>query len=89
MDASQDGSVGPGAALAPGQSPAPAQPSVWHRPVSYRAQCWVAWAGLTAFGVRGAIDMYSGVPPDAERVIAIGLSVAWGIDLVRARSSER
>lgn len=68
----------------------PAAPlSVWHRPVSYRAQCWVAWIGLTAFGVRGVLAVRHGDALDVERVVAVVLSVAWGIDLLRGRSAER
>ncbi len=63
--------------------------SIWHRPVSYRAQCWVAWAGLTAFGVRGLLALLRGEGTDVERVFAMGLSLAWGIDLLRDRSAER
>jgi len=69
--------------------PAARRSSVWHRPVSYRAQCWVAWVGLTAFGVRGVIAVRQGEAPDVERVVAVVLSVAWGIDLLRGRSAER
>lgn len=68
--------------------PAP-PPSIWHRPVSYRVQCWVAWAGLTAFGIRGLLAMRNGAAPDVERLTAAVLSVAWGIDLLRGRSAER
>ncbi len=67
----------------------PAPQSIWHRPVSYRAQCWVAWIGLTAFGARGIAAMSAGAAPDIERLIAVALSVVWGIDLLRARSAER
>lgn len=67
----------------------PKRQSVWHRPVSYRAQCWVAWAGLSAFGARGVAAMWAGAPPDIERMIAVSLSVVWGIDLLRGRSAER
>ncbi len=63
--------------------------SIWLRPVSYRVQCWVAWAGLTAFGVRGLLAMRQGAAPDVERLTAAVLSVAWGIDLLRGRSTER
>ena len=69
--------------------PAARRSSVWHRPVSYRAQCWVAWLGLTAFGLRGVIAVRQGEAPDVERVEAVVLSVAWGIDLLRGRSAER
>ena len=62
--------------------------SIWHRPVSYRAQCWVAWVGLTAFGARGLAAMSTGTPLDVERMIAVALSVVWGIDLLRGRSAE-
>jgi hypothetical protein len=63
--------------------------SVWHRPVSYRAQCWVAWAGLTAFGVRGLVALLRGEGTDVERIFAMGLSLAWRIDPLRGRSAER
>ncbi len=73
-----------------GSDPTPTpSPSIWHRPVSYRAQCWVAWAGLTAFGVRGLLALLRGEGTDVERVYAMGLSLAWGIDLLRDRSAER
>lgn len=79
--------VDSGATSATASAPEPL--SIWHRPVSYRAQCWVAWAGLTAFGARGIAAMSSGAAPDVERLIALALSVVWGIDLLRARSAER
>ncbi|MBK9408460.1 MAG: hypothetical protein IPN47_10510 [Gemmatimonadetes bacterium] len=68
--------------------PAARRSSVWHRPVSYRAQCWVAWLGLTAFGLRGVIAVRQGEAPDVERVVAVVLSVA-GIDLRGRRSSDK
>jgi len=69
--------------------PVAAPLSVWRRPISYYAQCWIAWAGLTAFGVRGLLATLDGDGTDVERVSALGLSVAWGIDLLRGRSGER
>ena len=63
--------------------------SRWNRPVSYRAQCWIAWAGLTAFGIRGVVSVRSGEGLDLERMAAVVLSLAWGIDLLRGRSAER
>jgi hypothetical protein len=33
--------------------------------------------------------MRAGDAPDLERIAALVLSVAWGIDLLRARSGER
>jgi hypothetical protein len=79
----------PGAGIEPTAPPSPPPLSVWHRPISYRTQCWIAWAGLTAFGVRGLLATLAGDGTDVERVSALGLSVAWGIDLLRGRSSER
>jgi hypothetical protein len=67
---------------------AAARPSIWTRPISYRAQCWIAWAGLTAFGVRGVMAWRAGGDMDLERLTAAVLSVAWGSDLLRNRSTE-
>ena len=85
------GAHAPGAArtVAPRSAATAAEPSIWHRPISYRVQCWVAWAGLTAFGVRGVLAIRNGAAPDVERLTAAVLSVAWGIDLLRGRSAER
>jgi hypothetical protein len=89
LDARPAGDGAPDSGGKSDRSAAPPPLSVWHRPISYRVQCWIAWAGLTAFGVRGLLATLRGDGTDVERVSALGLSVAWGIDLLRDRSSER
>jgi hypothetical protein len=88
MDDSTPSSIDAGVGTATPAATSAKVLSIWHRPVSYRAQCWVAWVGLTAFGARGVAAMSAGAPLDIERMIAVALSVVWGIDLLRGRSAE-
>jgi len=62
-------------------------PSYLTRPISYRAQCWIAWTGLTGFAATAWLDWRADAVLPPVKVTAMVLSVAWGIDLVRARRS--
>ena len=49
----------------------------------------MAWIGVTPFRVRGVVAVRHGEALDVERVVAVVLGVAWGVDLLRGRSAGR
>ena len=57
--------------------------SVFRRPLSFEVQCWIAWTGLLAFGLRGVLTYREvGAYPPLE-LGAVVLALCWAIDLVR------
>lgn len=62
---------------------ADATPSRWRQPLSFQVQCWIAWSGLTAFGLRGILTWreIGAYPP--QELGALVLALCWAIDLVR------
>lgn len=57
--------------------------SVFRQPLSFEVQCWIAWTGLLAFGLRGVLTYRElGAYPPLE-LGAVVLAVCWAIDLVR------
>jgi hypothetical protein len=61
-------------------------PRAWYkRPLSFEVQCWIAWTGLLAFGLRGILVYREvGAYPPLE-LGAVVLAGCWAIDLVRTR----
>jgi len=68
-------------------APLASQPPLkWYRrPLSFETQCWIAWTGLLAFGLRGVLVYRElGAYPPLE-LGAVVLAICWAIDLVRTR----
>ena len=60
-------------------------PSRLREPLSFEVQCWIAWTGLFAFGLRGILVYREiGAYPPLE-LGAVVLAICWAIDLVRTR----
>lgn len=58
-------------------------PDRWRRPLGFEAQCWIAWSGLTLFGLSGVLTWRrAGAYPPLE-LSALVLALCWAIDLVR------
>lgn len=58
---------------------------MWRKPLSFEVQCWIAWTGLFAFGLRGILVYREvGAYPPLE-LGAVVLAICWAIDLVRTR----
>lgn len=63
--------------------------SRWRRPLSFKVQCWIAWTGLFAFGLRGVLVYREvGAYPPLE-LGAVVLAICWAIDLVRTGRALR
>jgi hypothetical protein len=63
--------------------------SRWRQPLSFEVQCWIAWSGLFAFGLRGVLTYRElGAYPPLE-LGAVVLAICWAIDLVRTGRSLR
>lgn len=63
--------------------------SVWRRPLSFEVQCWIAWSGLFAFGLRGMLVYREvGAYPPLE-LGAVVLALCWAIDLLRTGRALR
>ena len=59
--------------------------SLLRTPLSFEVQCWIAWTGLFAFGLRGILVYRElGAYPPLE-LGAVVLAICWAIDLVRTR----
>lgn len=73
-------------ASAPDRSAPAPQRLPWYRePLSFEVQCWIAWTGLFAFGLRGILVYREvGAYPPLE-LGAVVLAICWAIDLVRTR----
>jgi hypothetical protein len=58
-------------------------------PLSFETQCWIAWTGLFAFGLRGILTFREvGAYPPLE-LGAVVLAICWAIDLVRTGRALR
>lgn len=57
----------------------------WRTPLSFEAQCWIAWSGLALFGLSGIpVWRALGAYPPLE-LGALVLAGCWAIDLLRTR----
>lgn len=63
--------------------------SRWTRPLGFEAQCWIAWSGLTAFGLSGVAAWRAVGAYPALEAGALVLALCWAIDLVRTGRALR